>query len=29
LRDLEKTQIKPELHAKILNGNAARLLNLA
>jgi predicted TIM-barrel fold metal-dependent hydrolase len=29
LRDLEKTQIKLELHAKILKGNAARLLNLA
>ena len=29
LRDFEKTQIKPELHGKILKDNAARLLGLA
>jgi hypothetical protein len=29
LRDLEKTQIKPELYPKILKDNAARLLGLA
>lgn len=28
LRDLEKTEIKPELYPKILKGNAARLLGL-
>ena len=29
LRDLEKTDIKPELHGKILKDNAARMLGLA
>jgi predicted TIM-barrel fold metal-dependent hydrolase len=29
LKDLEKTEIKPELYPKILKGNAARLLGLA